>query len=176
MPKKHRKMLTDVEAPYIQSILKLIETQSKTTLANWCLGYAETQLLPIYQSACPGDLRPADAIAAARRWLAGEIKLPQAKQVILECHAAAREAEGNPIAQTMARAIGQCASVIHAPTHSAGVIFYGALGVAYNTLGIDAQWDSLLEVAERECGRMQAALQNIAVENEPNPAKINWKR
>lgn len=40
MPKA-RKMLSDWEAPYIQSLMKLIETQSKATLAFWAVDYAE---------------------------------------------------------------------------------------------------------------------------------------
>jgi len=175
MPRKYRRMLTDWQAPYIQSLFRLIETQSKTTIANWCVNYAETRLLPIYQKSIPCDLRPESAIIAARKCLDGELKLPEAKKIILECNDAARNAENNPTAQASARAIGQCASTIHAATHSAGLLFYGALAVAYDMLGIDAEWNELLSAAEMECGLMQAALQNIAVENEPNPAKINWK-
>jgi hypothetical protein len=35
--KKYRKMLSDINAPYLQSLMKLIETQSKTTLAHWSI-------------------------------------------------------------------------------------------------------------------------------------------
>jgi len=174
LAKKYRKMLTDWQASYIQSLFRLIETQSKATIVTWCVDYAELRLLPIYQAACLGDPRPAEAIRAARSWMAGEIKFPVAKAVILDCHAAAREA-GHPTAEAAARAIGQCASTIHAPTHSAGLMFYGALAVAYDSLGIDAPWEALLEAAETECARKEAALRAIAVEDEPNPAKINWK-
>ena len=103
---KYRKMLTDWDAPYIQSIIKLVETQSKETIASWCVDYATAHLLPIYVEVYPDDLRPALALRAARDWLAGNIKLPQAKAAILDCHAAARDAEGNPTAQAAARAIG----------------------------------------------------------------------
>lgn len=47
---KARKMLSDWEAPYIQSLMKLIETQSKKTLANWAVDYAEKVLLPLWSS------------------------------------------------------------------------------------------------------------------------------
>lgn len=173
---KYRKMLNDWNAPYIQSLVRMIETQSKPTLANWCLDYGETHILPIYQKAYPGDNRPAHTIAAAREWLAGRVKLPYVKNSILnEAHAAAREAQGNPAAQAAARAIGQAASTIHAPTHSVGIALYGALAVAYDTLGVDATWQALEQAAGEECGRMEAALGAVAVENEKNPAKIRWK-
>ena len=173
MPKP-RKMLSDIEAPHIQSLMKLIETQSKTTIANWCVSYAEVHLLPIVERAFPDDPRPRTALEAARDWLAGKIKLPQVKRMVLESHAAAREAEANPAAQAAARAIGQSAATVHTATHSLGLALYGALAVAYDRIGADAGWDSLSQVAADECGKMEAALRAVAVENEPNPAKIRW--
>jgi hypothetical protein len=173
--KKYRKMLNDINAPYLQSLMRLIETQSKTTLANWRIDYAATHLLPVYEKAYPNDPRPKNALDAARKWLAGEVKLPYVKNIILnECHAAAREAESTPTAQAAARTCGQAAATIHAPTHSLGIALYGALAIAYDKLGIDADWDALLQVAAEECAKMEAALWAVAVENEPNPAKINW--
>jgi hypothetical protein len=172
---KARKMLSDWKASYIQSLMKLIETQSKATLAIWAVDYSERVILPLWSKYCPDDLRPQNALNAAREWLSGTIKLPQVKPAILECHAAARGAEGNPVAQAAARAIGQCASTIHSARHCIGLAFYGALAVAYDRLGTAAPWGQIEQYAAEECGRMEAALRAIAVENEPNPAKIDWK-
>lgn len=174
MPKT-RKMLSDWDAPYIQALVKLIETQSKTTLANWCIDYAEQRLLPIFKTGYPEDMRPRQALNAAREWLDGAIKLPQAKAVILACHAAAREAQTNPAAQAAARAIGQSASTIHSATHCIGLAAYGALAVSYDTLGTNVPWEQLERCAAGECGRMLEALRAVAVVNEPNPARMNWK-
>jgi hypothetical protein len=58
------------------------------------LDYAEQKMLPLFVKHCPGDERPARAIAAAR------------------------ELDDNPVAQAVARAIGQSAGSIHAATHS----------------------------------------------------------
>ncbi|MHB8964040.1 MAG: putative immunity protein [Saccharofermentanales bacterium] len=174
MPKP-RKMLSDWNAPYIQSLMRLIETQSKTTLANWAVDYAEQAILPLWCRYYPEDARPQNAIDAARGWLSGAIKLPQAKPVILECHAAAREAEGTPVAQAAARTISQCASTIHSARHCIGLALYGALAVAYDRLGTDAPWGQIEQYAAKECGSMEAALRAVAVEGEANPAKISWK-
>lgn len=173
MPKA-RKMLSDLRAPYIQSLMELIETQSKVTLAVWVVNYAEQVLLPLWVKYFPDDLRPKSALDAAGRWLSGEIKFPTAKKEILSCHAAAREKDKNPVAQAAARAIGQSASTIHSARHCLGLALYGALAVAYDTLGADTTWEELERCAAEECGRMLDALLGIAVENEPNPAKINW--
>ncbi|MCR4436658.1 MAG: hypothetical protein QHH06_13095 [Clostridiales bacterium] len=174
MPKA-RKMLSDWDALYLQALVKLIETQSKATLVNWAVDYAERVILPLWSKYYPDDLRPQNALNAARKWLSGKIKLPQAKAAILDCHAAAREADGNPVAQAAARAIGQSASTIHSARHCIGLPLYGAIAVAYDTLGIKVPWAQMEECAADECGRMLDALRDVAVENEPNPAKIDWK-
>ena len=54
---KIRKMLGKADSPYIVSIMRLIEIQSKTTIAEWCIAYAEAHILPIYEKECPNDSR-----------------------------------------------------------------------------------------------------------------------
>jgi hypothetical protein len=78
MPKP-RKMLTDCDA-HIVSLMRLIETQSKVTIANWCVSYADAHLLPVWEKTFPDDDRPRAALQAARDWLEGRIKLPVAKK------------------------------------------------------------------------------------------------
>ncbi len=173
--KKARKMLSAWKAPYIQSLMRLIESQSKTTLVIWAVNYSELFILPLWHKYYPDDMRPQSALNAARDWLSGKIKLPQAKAIILECHSAAREAEENPVAQASARAIGQCASTIHSARHCIGLAFYGALAVAYDQIGTDAPWEQIELYASEECRKMEVSLCEIAVKNEPNPAKIDWK-
>ncbi len=174
MNSKARKMLNDWEAPYIQALVRQIESQSKVTLANWALDYATLVLLPLWTKHCPQDQRPERALLAAREWLAGSIKLPAAKQDILACHTAARETGNNPVALAAARAIGQSASTIHSAKHCIGLALYGALAVAYDSLGTNASWADLEQQAALECARMLAALQAVSVADEPHPAKISW--
>lgn len=174
MPKA-RKMLSKWEAPYIRSLMNLIETQSKATLVTWAVDYSEQVILPLWSKYYPDDPRPQNALNAAREWLSSLIKLPQAKKIILECHAAAREADGNPVAQAAARAIGQSSSTVHSVRHCIGLAFYGAIAVAYDQLGTDTPWEKIEQCAANECGRMEAALRAVAARNEPNPANIDWK-
>ena len=175
MARKPRKMLGAADSPYILSLMALIQTQSRKTIANWCMDYAEGHILPIYEKHCPGDGRPRHALTAARDWLKGLVKLPYVKDIILnEAHAAAREREDNPVAQAAARAVGQAASSIHAPTHSLGVAFYGAAAIAYDRAGMEASSDTYDRIAAEVCADMEAALRKVAMDNEPDPAKINW--
>lgn len=172
---KYRKMLNNWNADYIQSLVKLIETQSKTTLVQWSLTYAEDIFLPIWKSLNPSDNRPQKAIEMAKEWVLGKVKLPEVKKIILECHAAARENEDNPTAQAIARAIGQACSTIHSARHCIGLPLYGALGIAYYKCGLDKSYVDLEKVAARECFEMEMALKNISVIDEPNKANISWK-
>jgi len=175
MAKKLRKMLGAADSPYILSLMHLIETQSKATIAAWCMDYAEAHILPIFEKHCPKDERPRSAILAARDWFEGKKKLPEVKNTILnECHAAARELDDNPAAQAAARACGQASACFHTPTHSLGLAFYGAAAIAYDRMGLDESAEVYDLIAAEECAKMEATLRAIAVENEPNPAKINW--
>lgn len=173
MPKV-RKMLGKADSPYIVLLMRLIETQSKTTIARWCMAYAQKEILPIYQKTYPKDARGIAALDAANRWLAGELKLPEVKKLILDVHAAAREAEETPAAQAAMRAAGQAASVVHAAAHSLGLAFYGAAAIAYDRVGLGEKPEVYDQIAARECAKMKDALAAIAVTDEPNPAKIRW--
>ena len=175
MAQKTRKMLGAAEDPHILALMRQIETQSKETLANWCINYAEAVLLPIYEGRCPGDTRPRQALTAARDWLAGKVKLPDVKQVILkEAHAAAREREDDPVAQAAARAVAQAASSIHSATHALGIAFYGAAAIAYHWLGTGASPEAYAAIAKEQGEELLASLMAVSVENEPRPVKVNW--
>ena len=172
---KLRKTLGKVDSPYIVSLMHLIETQSKATIASWCLSYAETCILPIFEKHCPTDKRPRSAIAASRDWFEGKKKMKEVRHIILnECHAAARELDQNPAAQAAARACGQASACFHTPTHSLGLAFYGAAAIAYDRVGVSETPEVYDQIAAEECAKMETALRTIAVANEQNPAKINW--
>lgn len=173
MPKV-RKMLGRADDPCVLSLMGLIDTQSKATIARWCLDYARTEFLPIYQKAHPEDGRGVAALDAAERWLAGQLKLPSVKKLILETHAAARELENDPVAQAAIRAVGQAASVVHVATHALGMVFYGAAATAYGRLGLEEPPEIYDALFLEECTRAKAALASIAVPDEPNPVKLKW--
>ena len=92
MPKKPRKTLGDVNAPSAVALRNLIDTQSKETIRNWCLDYAEKNILPLFEKHCPGDGRPRNALNAARDYLDGKVKFPAVKSAILnDCRAVTME-------------------------------------------------------------------------------------
>ena len=175
MAKKLRKMLGDVKAPSTVALMRLIDTQGKKTICNWCIDYAEAKIIPIFEKHCPHDPRPRNALKAARDYLDGKVKFPVVKNIILnECHAAARELEANPVAQAAARACGQASAVVHTLSHSLGLYFYGAAAIAYDRAGLNANAEVYNQIAEEVCAEMTAALQAVAVEDEPDPVRIKW--
>jgi hypothetical protein len=173
--RKLKKTLGNFQSPHIISLMQLVETQSKTTLIKWCTGYAEKHIIPIYESAYPMDTRPRDAINNAIGWLEGRVKFIEAKQTNYDAHAAATEAEGNYPAQAAARAAAHAALTIHVSAHCLGLAFYGTTALAYEQAGINETPEVYDKIAAEECTKMEAALRSIAVLNESNPAKIDWK-
>jgi hypothetical protein len=174
MPKL-RKMLGTADSPYILSLMRLIDTQSKTTVAKWCLDYCEIHILPIFERRCPDDDRPHTAIAAARDWMDSKVKLSEIMGLILnECHAAARGLDHDPAAQAAARACGQASACFHTPSHSLGLAFYGSAAITYDRLGINEEPEVYDSAAAEECAKMEAALSAVALKDEQNPVKIKW--
>ena len=171
---KIRKMLGKADSPYIISLMKLIETQSKNTIVKWCNEDARENILPIYEKDYPEDTRLRDSLNATSEWLDGKIKLAEAKKVIKEAQVAAREAEGNSAAQAAARAIAATTTTINTVTSSLGLVFYGAAAIAYSSVGVNENEEVYEEIAARECKKIEEALEKIAIIDESNPAKINW--
>ncbi len=173
--KKLRKMIGKYDDDHIVELMHLIETQSKETIAKWCMDYAEEFILPIYEKYYPNDNRPKMTLNASRDWFKGLKKLPEVKDIILNsCHQAAREAEDNPAAQAAARTLGQAAACFHTPTHSLGLAFYGGAAIAYDKLGINATEEEYEKIAREEVIKMTKSLKKVAIKNEQNKAILKW--
>lgn len=171
---KLRKILGKADSPYIISLMRLIETQNKSTIVIWCNEYAREHILPIYREYYPDDFRLVNALNAVNEWLEGNIKLTEAKKIVREAQIAAREADKNPASQAAARAIAATTATINTITSSLGLAFYGSAAVAYSSVGVNENEEVYDEIAARECEKMEEALREVAIIDEPNPAKINW--
>jgi hypothetical protein len=169
---KPRKILISPDAPCVIALMRLIETQSKTTLGNWALTYSEDKILPIYERAY-NDERPRAALLVAREWFAGHIKLPECKRRNLAGDAA-KEATSNPAAQAAASACANAALIPHTPRHTIGFALYGITAIVYDSAGMSESSDVYERLAQTECAKMTDTLKAIVVQNEPNPVKINW--
>jgi hypothetical protein len=90
-------------------------------LALWAAECAE-HVLHLFEAEAPGDPRPRDAIAHARAWVRGEVRMMQSRASGGHAMGAARTLRG--AARFAACAAGQAACVPHVPEHDLGAAAY----------------------------------------------------
>ena len=95
-------------------------------LALWAATCAE-HVLPLFESARPGDPRPRDAIRAVRQWVHGDVRMMQARAAGGHAMAAARALHGP--ARYAAYAAGQAGAVAHVAAHELGAAAYAIKAV-----------------------------------------------
>ena len=83
--KRKNQILFSKESVLLDNLRHLIGQANRRALILWALELAEETARELAVK-FPEDLRPRGAIAAARAWASGEIKMPIAKQAILNCH------------------------------------------------------------------------------------------
>lgn len=172
MAKTRRKMLGRVDSAECIALMRLIETQSKATIGKWAVGYAKENYLPLYE-AIGAEKCFSQAVRACEEYLAGGMKLTDLKTALKAAREGAAKAV-DPVAQAAARAVATGCSAVTTPTSALGFLFYGAAATAYATAGLEADEDKYDALAAQELARALESLRAAAVENEPNPAKINW--
>lgn len=115
-------------------------------LALWAAACAE-HVLELFESARPQDSRPREAIAHARAWVRGEVRMMAARAAGGHAMGAARDLKGAP--RHAAYAAGQAAAVAHVAAHELGAAAYAikavraAAGDAAGTLECRWQRDRL---------------------------------
>ena len=126
--KRHNQILFSKESFLLADLRHLIDQSNRRVLILWALELAEETALQLAER-YPEDLRPREAIDAARAWAAGEIKMPIAKQAILNCHAMAKELT-DPADIARCHAVGQACSTVHTEGHALGYPIYKLTALA----------------------------------------------
>ena len=171
---KLRKMLGKVDEPAVQSLMEIIETQSKEALAAWAVGYVKTHTLAIYEKEFPQDNRLSKAVEAVESCLRGEKKFKDVKPVIKETANAAKEAGDHPVAQAAARSVSVACNVLGTPTNALGFTFYTAAAIVYDREGTEEKSDFYDTMATEELAKMLLSLKEMAVPDESNPVHVKW--
>ena len=154
---KRRKMLGDPNGPLCREMMRQIETQSRDTLANWALDFAQKRYEPIFREQRPEDLRML--------------------QLLTLCQAARKalgELAQEPVAEAAARAIVTACGVYQTPTNALGFLFYGAAAVVYHQEGLSQTAEYYEQRAQREWKTAIQSLKEVSVAEEPNPVKVDW--
>ena len=95
-------------------------------LSGWAADCA-ARVVPIFEAENPSDSRPADAVATALAWAAGDGSMAQARAAAVAANAAARQATG--AATFAARACGHAAATAHMADHELAAAFYALRAV-----------------------------------------------
>ena len=173
MPKL-RKMLGDINSLSCRRLMDLISTQSHRNLSGWAIQRAQRRYLPIYKKLHPEDTRLDRCVEECMGFSEGTIKAAKLRAILKESADAAKQAVSDPISEAAARAVAVACASVRTPTNTLGFLFYGAAAVAYDSIGTEQSRLGYEKLAEVELNDAYDELKSIAVENEPNPADIDW--
>ena len=131
---RHNQILFAKDSLLLDNLRHLIGQANRRALILWVLELAEETTREL-AGKYPKDPRPREAMAASRAWASGEIKMPIAKQAILNCHAMAKEL-ADPADIARCHAVGQACSVVHTAGHALGYPMYELTAIVL-ALGLD---------------------------------------
>ena len=132
--KRKNQILFSKDSLLLDELCQLIAQANRRVLVLWALELAEESARVLAEK-YPEDHRPREAIGASGAWASGEIKMPIAKQAILNCHAMAKELT-NPADIARCHAMGQACSVVHTAGHALGYPMYELTAIVL-ALGLD---------------------------------------
>ena len=138
--KRKNQILFSKDSLLLTDLCQLIAQANRRALILWALELAEETTRELAEK-YPENHRPREAIAVSRAWAAGEIKIPIAKQAILNCHAMAKELN-NPADLARCHAVGQACSVVHTAGHALGYPMYELTAIVLEQ-GLDGCRDTV---------------------------------
>lgn len=121
--KRKRSVLFDIDGQPTERIYSELCNADRKAVVIWALDFAEDCAKRLKELGESDADRAISAILLARMWAAGDIKMPQAKRAILDCHAAAKVTT-NHEAIALFHAVGQACSTVHTKRHAPGLYVY----------------------------------------------------
>ena len=132
--KRKNQVLFVKDSEYLQDLVSLFQGKNHRVMALWAFDLAAGSIAEL-EKKYPEEQRPREALAAARDWAAGKIKMRWAQRKILDCHAFAKEIEAKDDIASC-HAIGQACAVVHTAGHAIGYPVYDLTAVIYR-LGME---------------------------------------
>jgi len=120
--KKRNKILFSRDSQCLQELIKLIKIQNHRTLVMWALDCAKLALEQ-FEEKYPDERRPRTCLELCEDWARGKIKMPIAKQAILDAHAVAKTIDDREYG-ALCHAIGHAGATVHVETHALGLPIY----------------------------------------------------
>ena len=139
-------------------------------LALWAASCAE-HVLDLFEATQPDDPRPREAIAQARAWVRGEVRMMAARAAGGHAMGAARDLRG--AARYAAYAAGQAACVPHVAEHDLGAAAYAIKAVRAAAPRDDAEAAGRLECRwQRE--QLPGAIRELVLDDQKRRNDICW--
>ncbi|MFL5712611.1 MAG: putative immunity protein [Chloroflexota bacterium] len=137
-------------------------------LAIWAADCAE-HVLHHFEEARPADDRPRRAVALARAWTRGEVRMTEARTAAGHANAAARDLSGAP--RHAAFAAAQAAAVAHVAAHELGA-------AAYAIKAAEAADTERHEAGRAECRwqrvRLPEAIRELVLDDQRLRNELCW--
>ena len=119
---KRRKMLFSRDSLCSQELMKLIQLQNHRAIVMWALDCAKLPLQQ-FEAKYPDERRPRTCLELCEDWARGKIKMPLAKQAILDSHAVTKNINDSEYG-ALCHAIGHAGATVHVETHALGLPIY----------------------------------------------------
>lgn len=120
--KKKNQILFSKNSAYLQDLMQLVGEQNHRTMVLWAFEFADETVQKLRERH-PMDRRPENAVATAKLWAAGKVKMPEAQRAILQVHAMAKEIHSQEDC-ALCHAVGQACGTVHTIGHAIGFPIY----------------------------------------------------
>ena len=120
--KNRNQILVSRQSDWIAEFDEKLKASSHRAVVAWALGLAIQDVWDLTEY-IHEDPRAKECLYAAEAWAQGRIKMHEAQQKILACHAIAKDYD-NPVAIALAHAVGQACSTVHTVRHGIGLPIY----------------------------------------------------
>jgi hypothetical protein len=132
--KRKNQVLFAKDSEFLQDLIQLIQEQDHRTMVLWAFEFADETVQKL-SARYPNEKRFEEAVTATKDWAAGKVKMPYAKQAILQVHAVAKEIS-SPEDIALCHAVGQACGVVHANGHAIGFPVYDLTAII-RRVGVD---------------------------------------
>lgn len=139
-------------------------------LALWAASCAE-HVLHLFESVRPDDVRPRQAIEAARAWTRGELAMMETRAAGGHAMGAARDLRG--AARNAAYAAGQAGVVAHVAEHELGAAAYAIKAVRAAAPAVDAETAGRLE-CQWQRDQLPEPIRELVLDDQTRRNDICW--
>lgn len=166
-------ILPDVRDPRLVTIRRggTLTDEHHRLLALWAATCA-AHVLHLFETVRPQDVRPREAIAAARAWAAGELPMMAARAAGGHAMGAARDLTG--AARHTAYSAGQAACVPHVAEHELGAAAYAIKAVRASVPQGGAEVEAGLLECRWQREQLPEAIRRLVLEDQVRRNQICW--